>query len=352
MKAAVLHAPADLRVEEVEVPSALGRNEVLVRVEACGICGSDIGRVMTTGTYSFPTIPGHEFAGIIEKIGDDVTHVQPGDRAAIAPLVPCFNCPECEAGRYSLCDDYSFLGSRTDGAFAEFVRAPAKNVMKVPDDVSLEVAATIEPAAIILHGIHKVDLSLGDAVAVVGCGALGYFALQFAKLSGAQPLIAIDVDESKLELARQVGADICINPMKEDALAAVKRATGGRGVALSIECAGNEPGRNLSVEIAAKQGRVLLYGTAYGDVTLPHGLFEKIVRQELEVIGSWNSYSVPFPGKEWFDIIELLRAGRLIVEPLITHRASLDEAPEIFRKLKDRSFGPYHKILFKPAMNG
>lgn len=348
MKAAVLHAPADLRVEDVPVPTDIGPDEVLVKVEACGICGSDIGRVMTTGTYSFPTIPGHEFAGVVEKIGSNVNNVAPGDKAAIAPLMPCFDCPECEAGRYSLCDDYSFLGSRTDGAFAEYVKAPAMNVMKVPDDVSLEVAATIEPAAIILHGIHKVDLSLGDAVAVVGCGALGYFALQFAKLSGAQPLIAIDVDESKLELARQVGADVCINPMKEDAEARICEVTGGRGVALSIECAGNAPGRDLSIQATAKQGKVLLYGTAYGDVTFPHAVFEKIVRQEVEVIGSWNSYSVPFPGKEWFDIIELLRNKRLDVEPLITHRVGLDEVPEIFKDLKDRSFGPYHKIIVKP----
>lgn len=348
MKAAVLHAPADLRVENVPIPTDLGDDEVLVQVMACGICGSDIGRVMVNGTYSFPTIPGHEFAGFVKSVGVNVSHVKPGDRAAIAPLVPCFDCAECEAGRYSLCDDYSFLGSRTDGAFAEYVRAPAMNVMKVPEEVSFEVAATIEPAAIILHGIHKVNLSLGDAVAVIGCGALGFFALQFAKLSGAQPLIAIDVDEDKLDLARKVGADICINPLKQDAEAMIRAATGGRGVALSIECAGNEPGRNLAIEAAAKQGKVLLYGTAYGDVTLPHGLFEKIVRQELEIIGSWNSYSTPFPGKEWFDIIALLQSGRLQVEPLITHRASLDEAPEIFKKLKDRSFGPYHKILFKP----
>lgn len=348
MKAAVLHAPADLRVEQVEIPSSIDADEVLVKVAACGICGSDIGRVMTTGTYSFPTIPGHEFAGIVEKVGANVSDLKPGDRAAIAPLMPCFDCPECEAGRYSLCDNYSFLGSRTDGAFAEYVVAPAQNVMKVPDEVSLEVAATIEPAAIILHGIHKVDLSLGDAVAVIGCGALGYFALQFAKLSGAQPLIAVDVDESKLELARQVGADICINPMVEDAEARIREVTGGRGVALSIECAGSAPGRDLSIQAAAKQGKVLLYGTAYGDVTFPHAVFEKIVRQEIEVIGSWNSYSVPFPGKEWFDIIELLRNKRLVVEPLITHRSSIDETPEIFKKLKDRSFGPYHKIIIKP----
>ena len=173
MKAAVLHAPADLRVEEVPVPEDLGENEVLVKVAACGICGSDIGRVMVTGTYNFPTIPGHEFAGTVEKVGSAVSHLSAGDKVAVAPLMPCRECEDCARGNYSLCEDYNFLGSRTDGAFAEYLKAPAQNVLKVPDNVSLEVAATIEPAAIILHGIHKVDLSLGDAVVVVGCGALG-----------------------------------------------------------------------------------------------------------------------------------------------------------------------------------
>ncbi|MDZ4393189.1 galactitol-1-phosphate 5-dehydrogenase [Cypionkella sp.] len=347
MRAAVLHAPADLRVEQVPVPE-IGPDEVLVRVMAAGICGSDIGRVMVTGTYHFPTIPGHEFAGQIEKVGADVTGLAPGDRVAVAPLMPCGICEWCAAGKFSLCDDYDFMGSRSDGAFAEFLKAPARNVLKVPDGVSYDAAATIEPAAIILHGIHKLNLSLGDAVAVVGCGALGYFALQFAKLSGAQPLIAIDVDDDKLALARAVGADICINPAKEDALAAVRAATAGRGVAIALECAGSGPGRDLAILATAKQGKVMLYGTAYGDVTFAEKAFARMVREELEVVGSWNSYSLPFPGKEWRDILELLRSGRLIVEPLITHRATLDEAPAIFKALKERSFGPYHKILFKP----
>jgi L-iditol 2-dehydrogenase len=347
MKAAVLHAPADLRIEEVAKPQP-GPGEVLVKVGAAGICGSDIGRVMVTGTYRFPTIPGHEFAGTIEEVGQGVTHLKPGDRVAVAPLMPCFDCEWCRAGTFSLCDDYDFLGSRSDGAFAEYLRAPARNVLKVPDTVSLEVAATIEPAAIILHGIQKLDLKLGDAVAVVGCGALGFFAVQFAKLSGAQPLIAIDVDDEKLALARKIGADVCINPTREDAVAAVKAATGGRGVAVSLECAGSAPGRDLSILIAAKQGTVLLYGTAYGDVTFAEKAFARMVREELQVVGSWNSYSLPFPGKEWFDILELLRTNRLLVDPLITHRATLEEAPAIFHALKARTFGPYAKILFKP----
>jgi L-iditol 2-dehydrogenase len=347
MKAAVLHAPADLRVEEVDVPS-IGAGEVLVKVAAAGICGSDIGRVMVTGTYRFPTVPGHEFSGVVERVGPGVTSVAPGDRVAVAPLMPCNCCEHCARGNYSLCDDYDFMGSRSDGAFAQYLRAPARNVLRVPDNVSLEVAATIEPAAIILHGIQKVELALGDAVAVIGCGALGYFALQFARLSGAQPLIAVDVDDDKLALARRVGADVCINPAKEDAVAAIKAATGGRGVRLALEAAGSDQGRNTAILACAKQGKVVLYGTAYGDVTFSKSAFDKLVRDEVEIIGSWNSYSVPYPGREWFDIIGLLQAGRLEVEPLITHRAGLEEAPEIFRKLKSRSFGPYHKILFKP----
>jgi L-iditol 2-dehydrogenase len=347
MRAAVLHAPGDLRVEERPVPE-IGPDQVLVRVMAAGICGSDIGRVMVTGTYRFPTVPGHEFAGEVARVGADVAGLMPGDRVAVAPLMPCGTCEWCRAGKFSLCDTYDFMGSRSDGAFAEYICVPATNVLKVPDTVPHEIAATIEPAAIILHGIHKLDIRLGDAVAVVGCGALGFFALQFAKLSGARPLIAIDVDDDKLDLARKVGADICINPMKEDAVAAVKQATGGRGVAYSLECAGSAPGRDLAILVAAKQGRIMLYGTAYGDVTLAAKAYDKIVREELDVVGSWNSYSLPFPGKEWFDVIGLLADGRLTVEPLITHRATLEEAPAIFKALKDRSFGPYHKIMFKP----
>ncbi len=347
MKAAVLHAPGDLRVEDVPVPE-IGPDEVLVEVKAAGICGSDIGRVMVTGTYRFPTIPGHEFAGRVEKVGASVRHLKAGDRVAVAPLMPCGKCQWCEAGKFQLCDDYDFMGSRSDGAFAQYLCAPAANVLKVPDSVPYEVAATIEPAAIILHGIRKLDITLGDAVAVIGCGALGYFALQFARLSGARPLIAIDVDDEKLELARQVGADLCLNPTRDDVVARVREATGGRGVVVALECAGSEPGRNLSIMVTAKQGAIMLYGTAYGDVTFEEKAFARIVREELEVIGSWNSYSLPFPGKEWFDIIGLLADGRLTVEPLITHRATLDEAPSIFKALKERRFGGYHKILFKP----
>ncbi|MFI0843120.1 galactitol-1-phosphate 5-dehydrogenase [Mesorhizobium sp. IMUNJ 23232] len=348
MQAAVLHAPGDLRVEQVPLPKNLGDDEVLVRVMAAGICGSDIARVMVTGTYRFPTIPGHEFSGIAEEIGRGVTSVKKGDRVAVAPLMPCFECDSCRRGNYSLCDTYNFLGSRTDGGFAEFVKAPASNVMRFPDNIGFMEAATIEPAGIILHGIHKIDLKAGDSVAVIGVGALGYFGVRFAKLSGAKPLIAIDIDDAKLELAKQAGADVCINPGREDAVARIFEETGGRGVDLALETAGNNAGRELSIAAVKKQGMVLVYGSAHHDVVFKPELFEKILRREIHVLGSWNSYSVPFPGKEWFDIVNFIAAGDLSSTPLITHVLPLSEAPETFRKLADRSFGPYGKILFAP----
>ena len=348
MRAAVLHAPGDLRVEDVAVPAGLGAGEVLVRVKAAGICGSDIGRVMVWGTYRFPTIPGHEFAGVVEEAGPDVTGLKAGDKVAVAPLMPCFKCESCQRGHYSLCDDYNFLGSRTDGGFAQFAKAPARNLIKVPDDMDLRHAAAIEPAAIILHGIHKVNVSLSDAVMVVGAGALGYFAVQFAKLSGANPVIAVDIDEAKLDLACSVGADICIDANVENAAKPVLAATGGRGVDLAIECAGNNSGRELCLDAVRKQGTVLIYGSAHSDVAYKGHTFEKILRHEITVVGSWNFYSIPFPGREWFEIVELLKSGKLIVEPFISHSFGLDAAPDVFRKLVERSFGPYNKIVFTP----
>jgi L-iditol 2-dehydrogenase len=262
--------------------------------------------------------------------------------------MPCFSCESCQQGRYSLCDQYNFLGSRTDGAFAQFVKAPAKNIVKVPDNVGFDEAATFEPAGIILHGVHKIDVSAGDAIAVIGVGALGYFAVRFAKLSGAKPVIAIDIDEAKLALAREAGAEVTINGSTEDSIARVREITGGRGVDVALETAGNDAGRALAVGVTRKQGTVLLYGSAHHNVVFKPELFEKIVRHEIILRGSWNSYSVPFPGKEWIDIVKFAASGDLSSKPLISHVLPLSDAPGVFRRLVDRSFGPYNKILFAP----
>lgn len=351
MDAAVLRAPGDLRFEKVDVPSDLGAWEVLVKVHAAGICGSDIGRVMVTGTYRFPTIPGHEFAGEVVKVGSGVTTVNEGDRVAVAPLLPCMTCDSCARGNYSLCDKYSFLGSRTDGGFAQYVKAPAQNLVKFPESISYEEAATIESAAIILHGIHKINIKAGDSVAVVGIGALGYFAVRLAKLSGASPLVAIDIDETKLQMAREAGADICINASEPDAAKRVREACGG-GADVVLETAGNNPGRELAILAVRKQGTIVIYGSAHSDVVFKSDVFEKVLRHEINIVGSWNSYSVPFPGREWLDLIGFIEAGLLRATPLISHVKPLSEAPATFKEIAQKSFGGYSKIIFKPHEHG
>jgi L-iditol 2-dehydrogenase len=348
MEAAVLHAPGDLRIEEVAMPGDLGPDDVLVKVMAAGICGSDIGRVMTTGTYRFPTIPGHEFAGIVVERGRGVVGPQVGDRVAVAPLMPCFACESCQHGHYSLCDAYDFLGSRTHGGFAQYVKAPARNVVEVPEGIGFDEAATVEPAGIILHGIQKIAIGAGDSVAVIGVGALGYFAVRFAKLSGAKPVIAVDVDVAKLALAREAGADIVIDGSAGDAAARLREATGGRGVDVALETAGNNPGRELALSAVRKQGTVLVFGSAHGDVVFKPALFERVLRHEIALVGSWNAYSVPFPGREWLDIMKFVGSGELTSRPLISHILPLADAPDVFRRLSDRTFGSYGKILFAP----
>jgi len=348
MQAAVLKAPGDLRYESVPVPSDLRPQDTLVKVMAAGICGSDIGRVMVTGTYRFPTIPGHEFAGVVEAVGAEVATIKAGDRVAVAPLLPCMQCESCYRGNYSLCDQYGFLGSRTNGGFAQYVRAPARNLVRFPDSIGFEEAATIESAAIILHGIHKIKLRAGDSAAVIGIGALGYFAVCLAKISGASPVIAVDIDESKLQMAREAGADVCINAMAKDALQQIRQATGGSGADVVLETAGNNAGREMAIHAARKQGTIVVYGSAHHDVVFKPETFERVLRSELHIVGSWNSYSVPFPGKEWFDLIRFIEAGQLSARPLISHVQPLSEAPRIFREIADRSFGGYSKVIFLP----
>lgn len=345
MYAAVLHAPADLRYERVPVP-AIRDGEVLVRVRAAGVCGSDLGRVMVTGTYRFPTIPGHEFCGEVAAVGSGVNDVQPGDRVAVAPILPCGKCAYCQAGDYGLCDDYNYLGSRTDGGYAEYVAAPVRNLVRLPDQLSFEEGAMIEPAAVTLHGMIRVGIQVGDAVAVLGCGTIGLFAIQFAKIMGATRVIATDVAPDKLELAAQLGADVCIDAFATDAVQRIRELTSGRGVDVAVETAGVVQTQEQCLRIARKKGRVLYLGTAHRDVVLPPKSFENIVRHELSIVGSWNSYSAPFPGVEWQATVDYVKSGALRLRPMITHRLKLSEAPRVFAELVQRKY-PFTKVIFE-----
>ena len=337
MRAAVLHAPGDLRIEERPVPSGPNPGEALIRVEMAGICGSDIGRILHTGTYSFPTIPGHEFAGEIADLADSASGFKKGDRVAVAPILPCFQCESCSRGNYGQCDNYNYLGSRTDGGFARYVKAPVRNLVPLPDQVSFRHAALIEPAAVTLHGMLRLSLRAGDTVMILGCGAIGLFAVSFARILGATRIIAVDVDEEKLSLAARAGATLLVDSRREDACDKYKAD-------IVIETAGVAATQTGALRGAKKHGQILYLGTAHHDVVFPPRVFERIVREELRITGSWNSFSAPFPGREWRAVVDYMQSGALDMEMFISHTIALGELPEFIAGMGKRAFS-FNKVL-------
>lgn len=344
MKAAVLHAPADLRIEMVTIDDDIAEDQALIRVKAAGVCGSDLDRIMKNGTYSFPTIPGHEFAGEIVKLGTSKSSYKVGDRVAVAPILPCYRCDSCQQGHYGQCDNYSYLGSRTDGGFAEYVKAPIDNLMLLPDAVSFAHGAMVEPAAVTLHGIMRLQITAGDTVAVLGCGTIGLFAIQFAKILGATKIIAVDIADDKLEMAKIAGATTLINGLDNDAVTAILSHTNQKGVDISIETAGTSITQTQAISITKKHGQLLYLGTAHKDVNIAPKVFEHIIRNEINITGSWNSFSAPFPGREWQAVIQYIESGQLEMEPYLTHRITLEELPNMVKKMSERSIS-FNKVM-------
>lgn len=346
MKAARLYQPGDLRIEEVECP-VLQKGQVLVKVHAAGVCGSDLPRIMLTGTYHFPCIPGHEFSGEVVECDKTVTKFRKGDRVAAAPLMPCMVCEMCRKGFYGQCESYDFLGSRRDGGFAEYVAVPEENLLLLPDSVSYREAAVIEPAAVALHGLYKLHLNGNKTAAVFGCGAIGLLCICQLKLLGVSSIAAVDIETEKLKLAEKLGADVVINSLEEDPVKRIFQEY-KKGVDAAVETAGTPVTQEQCIRAVKSRGEVLFLGTAHKNVIFPPETFERIVRNELCIFGSWNSYSAPYPGKEWREIIRYLEEKKLSFEPLITQTYPLERIPEIIADMAQRQF-PYIKVMFEIA---
>lgn len=298
MKAGVLHAKDDLRYEEIPTPTP-GKGEVLVKVKATGICGSDIPRVLGDGAHFFPIVLGHEFSGEVAEVGEGVTSVAVGDRVAGVPLVPCLKCEDCQKGNYSLCKHYSFIGSRQNGSFAEYVKMPEKNVVKFDSSVSFEQGAFFEPSTVALHGLLCADYRGGEDVAILGGGTVGMFTAQWAKIFGARRVFVFDIDNDRLTLARKLGADVTINTLDKDFREQVDQYTNKKGFGFVYETAGVDITMKLAFELAGNKAGVCFIGTPTKDLVFTPKLFENMNRKEFKLTGSWMSYSAPFPGKEW-----------------------------------------------------
>ncbi len=338
MRAAVLHAPGDLRVEEVPTPTP-GPGEVLLRVARCGVCGSDVPRIVGNAAHRYPVVLGHELSGTVEAVGAGVPASLVGRRASCAPLLPNYADPQCAQGHYSLGKGYGFIGSRQPGGFAEYLTMPRENAVLLGEGLDLTAAAFLEPVTVGLHAVHIMDFKPGRPVAVTGVGAIGLLLLQSLRALGAGTISAFDVDPDRLAQARTLGADHVHDSRQEGVVDAAFAALGQGGFDHVFETAGVPAAEILALRLAAPRARVMYVGTPHVPLTLQPGEFELLNRKELVVQGSWMNYSAPFPGWEWATGVRFLASGKVRTEGLVERLlplSSAGELPELLRRREER----------------
>lgn len=345
MKALLLSAYHQLEVADLPAPVA-GPNEVLVRVEACGICGSDVhGYDGSSGRRIPPIVMGHEAAGIVEAIGSDVQGIAAGDRVTFDSTVYCAHCDFCLRGQVNLCDNRQVVGVscgdyRREGAFAEYVRVPAHIVYKLPNSLSFAEAAMLEAVSVALHAVRISGSGEGKSALVIGAGMIGLLTLQAAQAAGYSPVFIADVDATRLALAREVGADAVLHASGDELVQAVMAQTKGAGVDIVFEAVGRNETIATAIDAVRKGGTVTLIGNITPSIHLP---LQKVVSRELRLLGSAASAG------EYPEAIRLMTSGRIQVRPLITAVAPLEDGPQWFARLHAREPN-LMKIILSPAL--
>jgi L-iditol 2-dehydrogenase len=343
MQALVLEHEKELTLRDVPVP-AIGENDVLIRVKACGICGSDVhGYDGSTGRRIPPLIMGHEAAGAVESVGSAVRSVKPGDRVTFDSTVSCGHCRYCQSGDVNLCDNRQVLGVscgdyRRDGAFAEFVAVPEHIIYKLPPSFDYAKAALIEAVSIAVHAAKITHIQPGDTVVVIGAGMIGLLAVQAFRAYGCERVFAVDLDQNKLKLATEAGADGVFLATDPDLLAKLSAATGGRGPDIAAEVVGAQQSILTAIHSVRRGGKVTLIGNLAPSVEIP---LQVVVTRQLSLLGSCASAG------EYAECIELMERGTIKVEPLISAVAPLSEGATWFDRLYNREPG-LMKVVLKP----
>ncbi len=343
MKALLLTEYKHLEVTEMPEPE-IGSHDLLVEVQACGICGSDIhGYDGTSGRRIPPLVMGHEAAGIVAKVGAEVSKFQVGDRVTFDSTVSCGRCGNCRKGSINLCDNRKVLGVscgeyRQHGAFAQYVAVPEHISYKLPDGLAYEHAAMIEAVSIAVHAANRAPVVLGDTAVVMGSGMIGLLVVQAIRLAGCSQVIAVDLEENRLALAKELGADVTLNPKECDVAAEVAKLTGGRGADVVLEVVGATVTINSAIQCTRKGGSLVLIGNLAPKVEMP---LQAIVTRELTLYGSCASNG------EYPACIDLLTRGDIQVAPLITGRGKLEDGPALFQKLYAGEPGAM-KVILQP----
>lgn len=343
MKALMLQEYNKFEFVEAPMPE-IGDSDLLVEVRACGICGSDIhGMDGSSGRRVPPLIMGHEAAGVVSQVGASVTGFQPGDRVTFDSMIYCGDCYFCRRGETNLCDNRRVMGVspgdyRQHGAFAEYVALPQHICYKIPDDLSFEHAALVEPVSIAFHAVDITPSTIGDSAVVVGAGMIGNLVIQTLRLAGYGQIIAVDLDASRLELAQEVGATAGLVAGQVDVAEEVRKLTGGRGADHSFEAVGATPTVRSAIDCTRKGGSVTLVGNLAPDVNFP---LQSVVTREITLYGSCGS-SGEYPA-----CLDMLARGDINGDALISNIAPLSEGASWFDRLYKAEPG-LMKVILQP----
>ncbi len=344
MKALLLENYEKLQVVEIAEPPCAA-DEVLIGVRACGICGSDVhGYDGGSGRRIPPIVMGHEAAGVIARVGAEVTEYAPGERVTFDSTVYCGACEFCARGEVNLCNNRQVLGVscgdyRRNGAFAELVAVPARILYRLPENFPFEEAAMLEAVSVALHGVRVTRMSGGESALVIGAGMIGLLTAQAARAAGCRTVMIADVDAARLRMAEDVGIPETLHLSGQALVDEVLRRTGGRGVDVVLEAVGRAETVVAAIECVRRGGTVTLIGNIQPEVPLP---LQRVVTREVRLQGSCSSAG------EYPEAIRLLASGAITVKPLISAVSSLEDAAEWFRRLHAREAGLL-KVVVAPA---
>ncbi len=332
MLQATMIQPGRIVFSEVPKPQ-VKPTEVLIEVKACGVCGSDVHVWRGEHPFtSYPIIQGHEFAGVVASVGRDVVSPSPGRKVTVEPSIVCGKCYPCRHGKYNICDNLKVMGFQADGCHRNFFAVPAQKVIPLPDEISFEAGAMVEPTAVGVHAVRKAALKEGNTVVILGAGPIGLLTMQVAKGLGASKVMITDVADFRLKAAQRLGADCVVNAQQQDVPTAVRGEFGKDGADLIFECVGAEQTLETAIQTARKGSKIIVVGVIGGRPRLSIGLLQD---RELEMTGT-----LMYMREDFLLAIELIRSGKITPEDMITKRFKFEELPQAYQEAdanKDRN---------------
>lgn len=345
MKACVLYGIQNIKIDNVPLPEP-APSEVVVEVKAAGICGSDIPRIYDTGAHKHPLILGHEFSGKVIQVGKNVENRWLHQRVGVFPLIPCKNCEACQHQQYEMCKNYDYLGSRRNGGFAQFVAVPEWNLIQLPDNVSFEQGAMLEPMAVAVHAIRKAAPKPEDTILILGLGTIGLLIVMFLLELGINHIYVVGNKEYQQQYIEKLGlskSHFC-NTKEVHVKDWIMDHTNLNGANIVFECVGSNDTIQQSLEMAANMGKVVFVGNPRSDILLQKMTYWNILRKQLTLVGTWNSSFWHQKNDDWHYVLSKLEQNKVKPDNLITHKLLLDDLLQGFELMKNKT-QEYIKVM-------